>query len=311
MKMPIGGSPTMVITPGDEAPSENRMRNGQAANLGHHLRALHLRDVPDGKEDRRLGETVIGHVQQPGEIRERPAHPERERDDAHVLDGGIGEHALDVVPPVQHERREQDGDQPERDHQRTGRQRAGVGRHHHLEAQHREQRDVQQQSRQHGGNRGRALGMRVGEPRVQRREADLGAVTQQQEHEGEIEQRRIEGRAHWRPGRSRPSRRGPRRPPSAPRDRRGSFRRARARSRRCPAGNTSRPPRALPACGRCRPSGPSSASPIRRRPTSARRCSRAAPGSSRTSASGTWRGRSEDRPASDARSRARARCSSR
>ena len=35
--------------------------------------------------------------------------------------------------------------------------------------------------------------MRVGKPRVQRREAHLGAVSQQQKHEREIEQRRVEG----------------------------------------------------------------------------------------------------------------------
>ena len=34
--------------------------------------------------------------------------------------------------------------------------------------------------------------MRVGQPGVQRREADLGAVAEQQEHEGDVEQRGIE-----------------------------------------------------------------------------------------------------------------------
>ena len=121
---------------GDEAPAQDRVRDRQAPNLGHHLRTLHLRDVADGKEDRRLGQAVIGHVQQPGEVRERPTHPEREGDDAHVLDRRVGEHPLDVVPPVQHERREQHGDQTQRDHQRSGRQRSGVGGHHHLEAEH-------------------------------------------------------------------------------------------------------------------------------------------------------------------------------
>ena len=192
MKMPVGGSPTIVITPRTSPHPRTGCETVRPANLGHHLRALHLRDVADGKEDRRLGQAVKGHVQQPGEVRERPAHPERERDDPHVLDGRVGEHALDVVAPVQHERREQDGDQSERDHQRAGRQRSGVGRHHHLEAQHREQRDVQQQPRQHRGNRRRAFGMRVGQPGVQRREANLGAVAQQQEHEGKVEQCRIE-----------------------------------------------------------------------------------------------------------------------
>ena len=63
------------------------MRNRQATNLGHHLRSLHLRDMPDGIEDRRLGETVIGHVQQPREIRERPANAERKGERELYFDG--------------------------------------------------------------------------------------------------------------------------------------------------------------------------------------------------------------------------------
>ena len=49
MKMPMGGRPTIVITPEHEAPAEDRMRNGEAADVGHPLRALDLRDVADAK----------------------------------------------------------------------------------------------------------------------------------------------------------------------------------------------------------------------------------------------------------------------
>ena len=52
--------------------------------------------------------------------------------------------------------------------------------------------DVEQQPREHRRDRRRTLGVRVGQPRVQRREPDLGAVSQQEENEGQIEQRRIE-----------------------------------------------------------------------------------------------------------------------
>ena len=62
------------------------MRHGEAADVGHALRALHLRDVADAEEDRRLGEAVQRHVQEAGEVGERPAHAEGEGDDAHVLD---------------------------------------------------------------------------------------------------------------------------------------------------------------------------------------------------------------------------------
>ena len=77
-----------------EAPAEQRMGHGQAADIGDLLRALDLRDMADREEDRRLGQAVHRHVQQAGEIGERSAHAEREGDDAHVLDRGVGEHAV-------------------------------------------------------------------------------------------------------------------------------------------------------------------------------------------------------------------------
>ena len=50
------------------------------------------------------------------------------------------------------------------------------------------ERDVEQQARQHRGDGRRALGVRIGQPGVQRRQPDLGAVAQHQEHEGDVEQ---------------------------------------------------------------------------------------------------------------------------
>ena len=62
---------------------------------------------------------------------------------------------------------------------------AGIGGQQHLEAQQRVERDVEQQSRQHGRDRRRAFGVGVGQPGMQRRQADLGAVAEQQEHESD------------------------------------------------------------------------------------------------------------------------------
>ena len=176
-----------------EAPAEQRVALGQAADIGDPLRAGRLRDMADAEEDRRLGQAVHGHVQQAGEVGERAAHAEGEGDDPHVLDRRVREHAFDVAPPVEHERREHQRDQAHRDHQGARCQRGFVGRQQQLEAQQREQRDVEQQAREHGRDRGRALGMGVRQPGMQRGEADLGAVAQQQEDEGEVEQAGIEG----------------------------------------------------------------------------------------------------------------------
>ena len=77
-----------------------------------------------------------------------------------------------------------------------GRERLGVGRKQHLEAEQRVERDVEEQSRQHRRDGRRTFGVRVGQPGMQRREADLGAIAEQQEHEGEIEQRTDRRRWH-------------------------------------------------------------------------------------------------------------------
>ena len=107
MKMPSGGRAGDGDDAEHEAPAEHGIGLGQAAHVGDLLRALDLGDMADGEEDRRFGQAVHGHVQQAGEIGERSAHAEGEGDDAHVLDRGIGEQALDVAPAVQHERGEE------------------------------------------------------------------------------------------------------------------------------------------------------------------------------------------------------------
>ena len=144
MKMPSGGRPAIATTPSTRPQPSTGCGTGQAAHIGDALRALDLRDMADGEENRRLGQRMHGHVQQAGEIGERAAHAEGKGDDAHMLDRGIGEHALDVAAAVQHERGEDERDQPERHHQRTGRQRGRIDRQQHLEAQQRVKRDVEQ-----------------------------------------------------------------------------------------------------------------------------------------------------------------------
>ena len=109
-----------------------------------------------------------------------------------MLDGGIGEQTFDVAPAVKHEGAEQERDEPHADHQRPRRERLRVAGEQHLAAEQRIERDVEQQAREHGGDRRRAFGMSVGQPGMQREEADLGAIAEQQEDEGEVEHCRLE-----------------------------------------------------------------------------------------------------------------------
>ena len=178
MKMPSGGRPAMATTPSTRPQPSTGCGIGQPAHIGDALRAFYLRDMANREEDRRLGQRVHGHVQQPGEVGERPAHAEGKSDDAHMLDRGIGEQALDVAAPVQHERREDEREQPHRHHQRTGRKRVRVHREQHLETQQSVKRDIEKEPRQHRRDRRRALGMRVRQPGMQRGEANLRAVAE-------------------------------------------------------------------------------------------------------------------------------------
>ena len=77
---PNGGRPADRHHAEREAPGEHRMADAEPADLGDALGALDLGDMADGEEDRRLGQAVHGHVQQPGEIGERAAHAEGEGD---------------------------------------------------------------------------------------------------------------------------------------------------------------------------------------------------------------------------------------
>jgi hypothetical protein len=72
-----------------------------------------------------------------------------------------------------------------------------IDRKQHLEAQQRIECDVEQKAGQHCRDRGRPLGVGVGQPGVQGGEPHFGAVAEQEENESEIEQGRIEfGGAH-------------------------------------------------------------------------------------------------------------------
>ena len=111
VKMPNGGRPAMATTPATRVQPKHRVGDGQAADVGDLLGALDLGDMADGEEDRRLGQAVHGHVQQAGEVGQRPAHAEGEGDDPHVLDRGVGEHPFDVAPAVEHEAGEDQRDE--------------------------------------------------------------------------------------------------------------------------------------------------------------------------------------------------------
>src|SRR5262249_9389887 len=103
MKMPSGGSPAMATTPSTKPQPSTGLISVRPPNLGN---------MTDREEDCRFRQRMHGHVQEAGEVRKRATHAEGKGDDAHMLDRRIGEHALDVAAAVQHERRENERDEP-------------------------------------------------------------------------------------------------------------------------------------------------------------------------------------------------------
>ena len=174
----------------------------QAADVRHALAARLLHRVAHGEEYRALGERVHRHVQQACEARDRAAHAEGEGDDPHMLDRRVGEHPLDVLLPREKERGDDHRGESEPHEQGAGEAAGrGIGRKQravgdHLAADQRIERDVQQQPREHRRNRRWALGVRIRQPVVQRYQAGLGAVTDQQEDEGNRHHRRLERALH-------------------------------------------------------------------------------------------------------------------
>ena len=165
-----------------------RCLHQQPADIGEMLPALELRRPADALEDRRLGQRVQGQVQQPREGGGGAAQPEGEGGDAGLLDGGEGEEPLHVAPRPQAERRQQHGwPGPSAMIGGPGAIAPGVGVQQAAQPQDDEQRHVQDRAGQHGGDRRRPLGVRVRHPGVQRRQPGLGAVAEQQEHEGEVQ----------------------------------------------------------------------------------------------------------------------------
>jgi len=66
-----------------------------------------------------------------------------------LLDGGIGEHPLDVTTAVEHEASKDERYEAHRHHQRSRCQGKRIGGEQDLEAKHRVERDIEQQAGQY------------------------------------------------------------------------------------------------------------------------------------------------------------------
>ena len=143
--------------------------------------AVELRERPRGEERDRLGERVVGHVEERPEGGRLPAQAEPDRHDPHVLDARVGEQALEV-PLDQDERcRDEHGGEPQAEQQPARELRPQDGLGHDVDPQQGVERAVHHpHGHQNAGRRGR-LAVRVRLPGVHGSEAGLGAVADEQE----------------------------------------------------------------------------------------------------------------------------------
>ena len=186
-----------------QTPADGGLGADQATNLLDRLGAGDLRRVPDRDEHRALGQRVHGHVQQRGEGGERPAHAEGEGHEPHVFDRGVAEHSLDVALSMQEQTGDQKRQHAEGHHQIAGEIRVQRSIDDHFHAHQGVQRHVQQQAGENRRHRRWTFGVRVRQPVVQGDQANLGAIADQQEDEGDGQHRRFQaagGLVQHRPG---------------------------------------------------------------------------------------------------------------
>ena len=179
-----------------DAASERGPATQRATKLGNARRALRERELADCEKRDRLAERVREHLEQECDDCQLGADRGGERDDAHVLDAGIGEQAF-RVSLAEHQRRG-DEEREQRGDEQQAPQIAGTGRgiDDDLEPQEHRERDGEQHTRHERRYGCRSLTVRVGQPRVHRREPDLRPVTEEQQAAGEPRGRRVEAPAN-------------------------------------------------------------------------------------------------------------------
>ncbi len=145
-----------------------------------------------GVEAECLGDRVPDDVDRDAGERERASEADSERDHAHVLEARVGEQPLPGLWPPEERHRHGERDEPEADEHTTGGALADRRGERLLGAPGDEQHGRQERSREQRRDRGRCLGVGVGQPVVHGRPADLGRQAGEQQHVGDEREVRIE-----------------------------------------------------------------------------------------------------------------------
>ena len=160
-------------------------RRRQAAERRDFARVAPLVDDADQQEQRAGADTVVDHLDDAAGHALGVEGEDAEHQEAHVADAGIRDEALHVALRHGHQGAVQDADDGQRgheaDHVVAGRRQQRQAEAHKAVGAH-----LQQHAGQHDAARGRRVGMRVGQPGVEREHRHLDGEAQEQRQEDQV-----------------------------------------------------------------------------------------------------------------------------
>ena len=178
-----------------EADGRGRHAAEKTAHLLHVARTGGVEQRAGTQEELALEHRVVervvegGHEREHGDTGLTERHgghggADAEQDDADVLDGVIGQQALDVMLLQGESHAEDRRDRTEdHDHEAPPDLDARCGEQVETDLQDTEDTDLDHATGHEGGHVGRRLGVRLGQPRVQRDDTGLGTEAEEREHE--------------------------------------------------------------------------------------------------------------------------------
>ena len=179
---PNGGEPVMARNPARNSAPDKGRRLMAPLHIVRELASVRSVNVAGRKEQDALGQAVVDQVQQRTEDGD-PADADAQHQDAHVLDAGVGQHAFEVRCRAMKTAATAIDSRPMKIMISTGEFGVGPGAADLIDAQNRQEGatgDAAGQQRSHDARR-LAIGVRL--PRVHRRQAHLGSVADEQQHE--------------------------------------------------------------------------------------------------------------------------------
>ncbi|VTR64884.1 hypothetical protein DESC_270031 [Desulfosarcina cetonica] len=168
---------------GHEGPGHAR---GQVARFFDQPAAEPHEDIAGGEKETGFDQAVVDQADD-GPIGGHPADAGSQRDDAHVFDAGVGQHAFVLGLLEDEGRRRQDGGQTEDDQDGTGKPGQAGGMHDLVGLENAQVGAIEQDAGEQGRGRAGGLAVGIGQPGVHGGQPHFGPIADQDEHEAGLE----------------------------------------------------------------------------------------------------------------------------